>query len=317
MNLPLSVSVSLQFLAFFWSIRLAKRERDWRISVLAAAMGFIAIRRLLVVKTGSPFIFGSGVFAELPGLILGGVTLAAIVALDRTMSERRRVEQELKKSHQQLRELAARLDNVREEERASVSREIHDEIGQVLTGLKIEAKLFSKEIQSTHPHLFVRAQEMMMLIDRSMLKMRDIATELRPSILDTLGLLAAIEWQAESFEEQTGIRCKLNSNIGDEKFDGDLETAVFRIFQESLTNVLRHSEATEVEIEFDRKDKKLALIVRDNGKGISTDDLNKPHSLGILGMHERALNFHGIISVAGKPKTGTIVSLSLPLTPDA
>lgn len=313
MNLPLAVSVSLQFMAFFWSIHLARRERDWRMGVLAAAMGFIAFRRLLVASTKSPFIFGSGLFAEIPGLLLGTVTLAAIVALDRAMVERRRAEEHLKKSHQQLRELATKLDSVREEQRATISHEIQNEIGQVLTGLKIEAKLFSKEIQSTHPHLFVRCQEMMSLIDRTMLTMRDIATELRPSVLDTLGLLAAIEWQAQSFQEQSGIECKVVSEIGNEKFDGDLETAVFRILQESLENARRHSGATKVEIEFNRKEGKLILTVSDNGKGISAEEINKPNSLGILGMRERAIQFGGEVSITGKPKVGTVVSLNIPL----
>ena len=314
MNIPLTVSVSLQFLAFYWSIRLARRERDWRIGVLATAMGLIAIRRLLVVLTNTPFVFGAGPFAEIPGLLLGGVTLAAIVGLDRTMIERRSAEQRLQKSHQQLRELAARLDSVREEERAAISREIHDEIGQVLTGLKIEAKLFGKEIQSTHPHLFVRTQEMMSLLDRIMLTMRDIATELRPSVLDTLGLLAAIEWQAEHFQERSGIECRVSSDIGNEKFDGDLETAVFRIFQESLENVRHHSEATRVEIELNRENGKLILSVCDDGKGITAEEMNKPNSLGILGMRERALPFGGEVSITGKPEIGTTVLLSMPLS---
>lgn len=314
MNLPLMISVSLQFVAFFWSIHLARRERDWRMGLLAAAMGLIAIRRLMVVLTGTPFIFGPGPFAEVPGLLLGAITLAAIVALDRAMVERRRAEEELKKSHQQLRELAVRLDSVREGERTSISHEIYDEIGQVLAGLKIEAKLLGKEIQSTHPHLFVRAREMMILIDRTMLTMRDIATELRPSVLDTLGLLAAIEWQAESFQERTGIECRVSSDIGNEKFDGDLETAVFRIFQESLENVFRHSRATKVEIELSRKTGELTLTVCDNGKGILPEEMNKPNSLGILGMRERALAFNGKVSVTGKPKIGTEVSLAVPLS---
>jgi signal transduction histidine kinase len=313
MNLPLSVSVSLLLMAFFWSIRLARRERDWRIGLLAGATGFLAIRRLLIVITGSPYIFGPGAFAELPGVIMGGATFAAIVALDRAMLERRRAEHDLKMSHQQLRELALRLDNVREKERASISHEIQDEIGQVMTGLKIEAKLFGKEVQTIHPQLFVRTQEMMALIERVMLTLRDLATELRPSVLDALGLLTAIEWQAETFQEKTGIRCSLGSNIGNEKFDSDFETAVFRIFQESLNNVHHHSEATKVKIELVKKDEKLMLTVRDNGKGFSADDLNKPNSLGVLGMRERAMRFHGIISIAGKSQAGTIVTLSLPI----
>ncbi|MGH9802946.1 MAG: sensor histidine kinase [Blastocatellia bacterium] len=313
MNFPLVISVSLLFVAFFWSIRLAWRERDWQIGLLAAAMGFIAIRRLLIATYGTPFIFGPGPFAEIPGLLLGGVTLAAIVALDRTINERRRTERRLKNSHQRLRELAVRLHTIREEERARISREMHDEIGQVLTGLKIEIKLFGKEVQTSHQHLLPRTQEMLELVDRTMLVIRDIATELRPSVLDTLGLLAAIEWQAETFQNRTGIQCRIISDLGNEKLDGDMETNVFRIFQESLTNVIRHSEATEVEIELIRNDGKLVLTVCDNGKGISADAMNKPHTLGILGMRERALPFNGEVSISNAHEGGTVVSLSVPL----
>lgn len=311
-NIPLSISVLLQFLAFFWSIRLMYRQKDWRFGVLAFAMGFIAARRLLIALD-LLFILGRGMFAELPGLIMGTATLAAIVALDRTLTERDRAVQQLSQSHQQLRELAAQLDTVREEERGRISREIHDEIGQVLTGLKIETKLFSKEIQNSHPHLLPRTQEMRQLIDRTMVVMREIATDLRPSILDNLGLIAAIEWQAETFQERTGIACSINADFDDKGIPDNLATAVFRILQESLTNVLKHSEATEVRISITENAGRLLMSIHDNGNGVSEDSINKPHALGVVGMRERALAFSGEVDIRNAPDGGAIVSLTIPL----
>lgn len=315
MNFPLTLSIVLQFLAFFWAIRMAWRERDWRFGALAAAMGFIAFRRLMVVITGSPFIFGPGQFSEVPGLLLGGATLAAIVALSNALADRKRAEEQLKLSHQRLRELAARLLTVREEERASISREMHDELGQVLTGLKIEISLFGRQIQHTQPELLPRTAEMAELVDSSMRTIRDIATELRPSLLDTLGLVAAIEWQAETFQNRTGIECRLSTQIADTNFDDELATAAFRIFQESLTNIARHSEATEVNVTLVQKNGWLLMNVHDNGIGISEDDLNKPKTLGIIGMRERVLPFVGNVSISNSPTGGAIVSLKLPIAP--
>lgn len=313
MNFPLTLSIVLQFVAFLWAIRLAWRERDWRFGALAAAMGFIAFRRLMVVMTGSPFIFGPGRFSEIPGLLLGGVTLAAIVALDNALTERKRTEEQLRLSHQRLRDLAARLLTVREEERATISRELHDELGQVLTGLKIEISLFSRQIQHTQPQLLPRTADMLELVDSSMRTIRDIATELRPSLLDTLGLVAAIEWQAETFQNRTGIVFRLNNQIAKTNFQDELATAVFRIFQESLTNIARHSEATEINVILEQKNGWLSMNIHDNGIGISENDLNKPKTLGIIGMHERVLLLGGSISISNSAKGGAVVSLKLPI----
>ncbi len=314
MNVLLITSVVLQFLAFLWAIRLTWRERDWRFGLLALAMGIIAVRRLLIITSYSSLtITGQSPISEISGLLLGGSTLAAIIALDRTLIERRRAEEQLKVSHQQLRELAAQLNSVREEERTAISRDIQDEIGQVLAGLKIEIKLFGKEIQPTHPHLFQRVQEMLSLTDRTLLVMRNIATELRPSVLDNLGLVAAIEWQAEGFQKRSGIACYIHTDFDDKCLSSSLATAIFRIFQESLNNVLQHSEATEVEVLLSQDKQVLLMTVHDNGKGISAAAINKPNSLGILGMRERALPFSGKVDIRNASEGGTIVSLSIPL----
>ncbi len=312
MNMPLTISIVLQFAAFFWAIRLAWRERDWRFGTLAAAMGFIAFRRLMIVTLGSPFIFGPGKFLEVPGLLLGAVTLAAIVALDHALSDRKHAEEGLKLSHQRLRELTTRLHTVREQERAAISREMHDELGQVLTGLKIEISLLGRQIQPTQPELLPRITDMAELVDSSMRTIRDLATELRPSVLDTLGLAAAIEWQAEAFQNRTGIQCQVTAQVANANLGDDLATAVFRIFQESLTNVARHSEATEVNVTLEQEKGWLSMKIRDNGIGIFESDLNKSKTLGILGMRERALPLGGSVSISNSPAGGTIVSLKFP-----
>ncbi len=314
MKTLLTISVVLQFLAFVWAIGLARRERDWRFALLAVVLGIIAVRRLIILLTGSPLIvLWPGPISDFSGLVLGITTVAAIVGLDRALGERRRTAEQLRQYNQQLHDLTLRLNMVREEERAAISSEIQDEIGQVMAGLKIEIKLLDKELQSSHSHLLQRTAHMRYLTDRTMLAMRDIATELRPSVLDNLGLVAALEWQAETFQHRSGILCSLNADFDDKHLDGNLATAIFRIFQESLSNVLRHSEATEVEITLNRKDEKLLLTVQDNGKGISSEQVNKPCSLGILGMRERALPFAGELDVCNAPNGGAAVKLSIPL----
>lgn len=311
-NPLLTFSVLLQFMAFFWSVRLAHRQKDWRFGLLAFAMGFIAIRRLLLILTGTPFFLGRGILSEIPGIMLGGVTLAAIVALDRTLTERDRAVQELSKSHQQLRELATQLNNVREEERERISGEIHDEIGQALTGLKIQTKMFANQIKDSHPHLLPHTDEMMQLVERTMVSMRDIATELRPSILDNLGLIAAIEWQAETFQNRTGIQCTVHVGLDDKGISSKPATAIFRIFQESLTNVLKHSEATEINVWLNRESGKFVMKVHDNGNGLSANALNKPQALGIVNMRERALAFSGTVEFGNASAGGTAVTLTIP-----
>lgn len=314
MNILLALSVVLQFLAFIWAIRLAGRERDWRFALLALVLGIIAVRRLIIAATGFPlFVQWPGPISDFSGLILGLATLAAIVGLDRAIGDRRQATDQLRQYNQQLHDLALRLNLVREEERAAIAREIQDEIGQVLTGLKIEIKLLEKELKPVQPQLLIRTHEMLALTDRILLAMRDIATELRPSVLDNLGLVAALEWQAEAFQHRSGILCTIDADFDDTQLDNSLATAIFRIFQESLSNVLHHSEATEVNIRLNSQDETLLMTVQDNGKGISSEQINKPRSLGILGMRERALPFSGEIVVGNAPQGGAAVRLTVPL----
>jgi signal transduction histidine kinase len=216
----------------------------------------------------------------------------------------------LRESEDKLRRLAAHLISVREEERAHIAREIHDELGQVLTGLKMEVGWLAKRL--TSPELIEKTDSMGKLIDSTVQTVRKIATGLRPEMLDDMGLIAAVGWQAKEFQKRTGIRCrvKLPPEV---KLDIDVSTTMFRIFQEILTNVARHSRATRVDIDLEIGAEHVALEVADNGVGITDNDRSGKKSLGLLGMHERALLFGGDVQIVGTPSHGTRVSVSIPL----
>ena len=229
---------------------------------------------------------------------------------------RKHAEESLKISREQLRELAARLQQAREEERAFIAREIHDELGQLLTGLKIDLKWFEKRLPQeaeNSKQLKEKMASILELVDETIVAMRRVATQFRPGVLDTLGLIAAIEWQAEEFSNRTGIRCEFSDQLPQKLADLQCETALFRIFQESLTNVARHANATAVKVSLIRQNGSLVLQVRDNGRGITEKEINDPHSIGLLGMQERAHIFGGQVSVSGLPGRGTTVTVTIPL----
>jgi len=221
-----------------------------------------------------------------------------------------RKSERLKESEDKLRRLAAHLISVREEERAHIAREIHDELGQVLTGLKMEVTWLAKRLREKP--LIEKTDSMCKLIDTTVQTVRKIATGLRPEMLDDMGLIAAVGWQAKEFQKRTGIRCraKLPPEV---KLDIDVSTTMFRIFQEILTYVARHSRATRVDMELTIAEDKVALEVVDNGVGIADSDLNGKKSLGLLGMHERALLFGGEVKITGTPGHGTRVSVNIPI----
>jgi signal transduction histidine kinase len=217
----------------------------------------------------------------------------------------------LKESEDKLRRLAAHLISVREEERAHIAREIHDELGQVLTGLKMEVTWLAKRLQDEV--LIEKTDSMCKLIDSSVQTVRKIATGLRPEMLDDMGLVAAVGWQSKEFQKRTGIRCRSSLPPEGVKFDIDVSTTLFRIFQEILTNVARHSRATRVDIELEATDEHVSLEVADNGVGIAEEEVNGRKSLGLLGIHERALLFGGDVKITGTPGHGTRVAVQIPL----
>jgi PAS domain S-box-containing protein len=236
----------------------------------------------------------------------------AAYAIYRDITKRKRAEEELQGSLKQLRELAARLQSVREEERAMVAREIHDELGQALTAIKIDLASLIPRLGADQKEELEKAESILKLVDQTILSVRRIATELRPGILDDLGLVAAVEWAAEEFEVRTGTRIHLDLPDDDIVIDPERATAIFRIFQETLTNVTRHAEATQVDVRLGREDGYIVLEVRDNGRGIGEEQLSAGGSLGILGMRERALLLGGALTISGAPGKGTLVTLRIP-----
>jgi signal transduction histidine kinase len=232
-------------------------------------------------------------------------------------AQRRRAEEELRQSYQQLRALSVYLQHVREEERIRIAREIHDELGQVLTGLRLQLTWLAKHLPPRPAALHEKARLIAQRIDETIQIVRRIATELRPGILDNMGLLAALEWQANEFQIQTRIHCSVVAEVGEMRLDQDLNTAFFRIFQEALTNVVRHANATRVEVRLRRKNGSLVLEVQDNGRGISEAELRNVKSIGLIGMRERAGLLGGEVTWNGQPGKGTTVTVRIPHSPRA
>ena len=236
---------------------------------------------------------------------------AVVVFLD--ITERKRAEQQLTLSHDQLRKLTARLESVREEERILIAREIHDELGQALTGVKLELCLLHDQIAEVSPLVRKKLESISTLVDGTIQSVQRIATELRPVVLDQLGLIPAIEWQAHEFQARTGIQCTLDVYLRAVTLSHAGSTAMFRIFQEILTNVARHAQASVVHITLQEQAGNLVLDVRDNGRGVTDAELADPHSLGLVGMRERALLLGGETIFTGSPGTGTAVRVRIPL----
>ncbi len=230
------------------------------------------------------------------------------------IEDRKQAEDALQGSLNELRALAARLQSVREEERTRVAREIHDELGQALTGIKLELASLIRELPGDAKQQSNRAESIMKLADETIQTVRRISTELRPGILDDLGLMAAVEWAAEEFQSRTGTNCRLDLPEDDIVIDRERATALFRILQETLTNVARHANATQVNVRLAKEEGSLILEVHDNGKGISKEELSAGRSLGILGMRERALLLGGRLAVSGAPDEGTTVEVRIPAT---
>lgn len=218
----------------------------------------------------------------------------------------------------QVRAVSQHMDTVREEERAAIAREIHDQLGQTLTALKMDVALLGRRAAASQPisnELVAElVQGMASTLDELLAQIRHISAELRPPMLDDLGLTAAMEWQAREFERRTGIACAVSSSLGDAPVARTVATAVFRIFQEALTNVTRHAEAHRVDVELSRSGDWLTVQIRDDGKGISPKVISHPRSLGLLGIRERAMRLGGVAAIGPRKERGTTLLLRVPLT---
>jgi len=229
------------------------------------------------------------------------------------VTEKLKAEEELHQVNEQLRYFSSHLQDVREEERTHISREIHDELGQLLTGLKINVSWLSKKLNAaTENDVSQRMDETLQLTDRTIQSVRRIATELRPGILDDLGLEEAIIWQAEEFKAKTGISCEVNGKLKIEKYSPQVATTTFRILQESLTNIMRHAGAKHVTINLKENDLALHLEVIDDGTGINNNGRLQGKSLGIMGMRERASIIGGSFTINSEPLKGTRIEVEIP-----
>jgi PAS domain S-box-containing protein len=232
------------------------------------------------------------------------------------ITERKIQEEKLRNSREQLRNLSAHLHTVREQERKSIAREIHDELGQTLTALKMDVSWLRNKYRD-YATIAEKTTSMLGLIDSTIRTVKRISADLRPVVLDDLGLVAAIEWQAEEFQKRTGIRCTVRFHPNDIRLDRALSIAVFRIYQEALTNVMRHAEATRVNASLEDRNGKITLRVEDNGKGITVEEISKPQSFGLMGMRERVLFFGGNVDIDGTSDKGTSITITIPHDKDA
>lgn len=232
---------------------------------------------------------------------------------------RREALEEIRTTGEKLRALTNRLHELREEERKRIALEIHDELGQVMTGIKMDVRMLLRKVEqndSDLPTTFVsgKLEEMSTHIDTTIRSIRRIATELRPAILDDFGLIAAIEWQVHEFERKTEIKCSLVVTGDDFEFDNETSTAIFRIVQEALTNIARHANARTVAIEIDVSDQGFLMKIADDGQGFDAADSQDTRSLGILGMQERSRLVGGELWITSGPEGGTVVEVAISKT---
>lgn len=239
-----------------------------------------------------------------------------LIGMGIDITDRMKAEQELIKRAREITNLTAYLQQVREEERTHISREIHDVLGQQLTGLKMDSSWLKKRVDHDEAAL-ARIADMMTLIDDTIKTIRRISSQLRPGILDDLGLVAAIDWESNEFTRRTGIKVSFSANATEPDLPEKVATNIFRIFQEALTNIARHSQATEARIDLIFHDGSIELVVTDNGVGMRSSAMNKKDSLGLVGMKERAHQFNGTLAFEPLDPHGTRVRLIIPVNNEA
>jgi PAS domain S-box-containing protein len=237
-----------------------------------------------------------------------------VLIINSDITERKRGEESLVLQREQLRALAERLQWVREEDRKKVARDLHDQIGQILTAIKMDMIWMSRHLPESEAAVLARLKESVQMINDGVKAVRTICSGLRPGVLDDLGLAAAIEWQASEFASRNGVQCQVTVPPVDLHLDGDRATATFRIFQECLTNVIRHAQATSVRVALCQEEESILLVVEDDGVGFSEAGLsNSLGSLGLLGMKERAQFCGGDVHISSSPGNGTTVTVRVPV----
>ncbi len=310
---------------WFSAVALGKRLEDiFQIQMGAAASDGIFcaaepgtfVREALLV-TGS----GRGVPVEFSASQVRDEARGNIgsVLVFRDVTTRKLYEAGLKQSQAELRSLAGHLESAREAERTRIAREIHDEFGQLLTGFKIDLSWLEKKLaapsQPPPAALLDKVRTMMGLLGDMVQCVRRISAELRPGVLDDLGLSAAVEWQVKDFQKRTGVRAHIWSALSDRPVSRTVATALFRVLQESLTNVARHAEAKNVHVRLLEADGQLVLQISDDGRGITERELGKAGAFGLMGMRERIFPLRGRCEIHGQPGQGTTVHVTVPLEP--
>jgi PAS domain S-box-containing protein len=255
--------------------------------------------------------------SNLIGVVVNG-HLLRIWGTQRDETERKTVEAQVEAARLQMRSLVAHLHSLTEKERAEIAREMHDVLGQGLTGLRMDISWLGKRLknvgdESARGEMAARVAEMMSLLDQTTAAVKNLSTELRPGVLDKFGLPAAVEWQCQEFARRTGLACESLLPEGEPSLSLELSTALFRILQEALTNVARHSGAKSVRVALGVAGGVAALVVRDDGRGVTGEELAAPASLGLLGMRERAEALGGTLLVERCASGGTVVMASIPL----
>ena len=296
--------VSQGYVMFLFIAWVAVRLGTWG---TVAALIVTAVQALLGAHYGTGFFANDIAATQLTNYWLYMVILSLVgMALATYFAEQRLAER-------QLRDLSAHLQNVREEEKAGIAREIHDDLGGTLTAMRMEIYFLERGLPAGKESapLFERIESMSRLLDNAVGVTRRVITELRPTMLDDLGLLAAIEWQAAQFQKRTGIECRVKCIEDKGGLDKQRSIALFRIFQEALTNVARHSGASRVEVEFHHGDEEVALSIGDNGRGMPGEHAIAPDSYGIRGMFERVGQLGGKIKFDSPPSGGLNVAAVL------
>lgn len=282
-----------------------KLYRHWQETVVAYRNGELAI----IPNIETSILCKNGEVRDFNFLFSISKDIVYIMLVD--ITERKKAENELIASHLQLRELASHLQKIREEERKYIAREIHDELGQLVTGLKMDISIAKRKIEKQLPELGDKLSSIMEITDAIIVTVRRIASELRPSILDDIGLDAALEWQAKEFQKRTSITCYFKNDAKDIVVSMDIKSNLFRIFQESLTNIIRHANATKVNASLIVVENTLVFSITDNGSGFENKISGR--TFGLLGMKERVVMINGNFDIKSDAGLGTSITIKIPL----
>jgi len=298
----LAVSALMAMLSIWWA---------GNVFILRRVHAMVRVSRKLAAGDLGARIGRIGVRDELSHL--AGVFDEMAAALQTRIEREERVMASLERSREQLRKLSAYQQEVREEERHRIAREIHDQFGQSLTILKMDLAWLKKQLPDRTPELNTKMEAMDKVIGEALETLHAVTAELRPVMLDDFGLAAAMEWQVEEFRKRSGIDCRMEETGFEPELPKDQAAALFRIFQETLTNIMRHAQAETVTVRLENDKGDLLLEVRDNGRGITEAEINAPTAFGLLGMRERLYPWNGRVTFDGSPGQGTRVVIRLPL----